>query len=253
MNKTKPNKLLDANTAVESYLDNLLQEATEPKIERAQSKKAYYKENNIHVLATPLTQTPLIQDDDLIDEDTVHDATPMATTERVSNDDLSDEFKDVAQTVPSKEHLVFPIQCLMFKVDGHLLAIPLIKMGNVVPFGERLTQLPHSPKYFKGLLKHRGNNVRVADSASLLLNGGHNDSNAFLPSHLLVFEDEDWAISCDELLDVVTLNEEDIKWHTGEKKRLSLGTIKKSLAIILSPDAISKKLTHSDAINEHKQ
>lgn len=253
MNKTKPNKLLDANTAVESYLDNLLQEATEPKTEEAQGKKAYYKEHNIHVLATPLTQTALIKEDDLIDEDTVPDANHVATTERVTNDVLSDDFKGIAPTVLSKENLAFPVQCLMFKVDDHLLAIPLIKMGNVVPFGERLTQLPHSPKYFKGLLKHRGNTVRVVDSASLLLSGAHNGSNAFLPSHLLVFEGEDWAISCDELLDVVTLNEEDIKWHTGKKERLSLGTIKKSLAIILSPDAISKKLTHSDALNQHKQ
>jgi len=254
MSKRKPNKLLEANTAVASYLDNLLQEATEPKTQEELSNRGYATKDNVHVLATPLTKTQLFKEDDLIDIEAEPDVNPRAAIEKTTKEEISDELTEVSQAFTTKETLEFPLQCLMFKVDNILLAIPLIKIGTVVPFGNRLTQLPHSPKHFKGLLTHRETNVRVADSASLLLGERHRRENKeFLPSHLLVFESEDWAISCDELLDVVTLNEEDIKWHTGDQDRLSLGTIKKSLALILNPDSIANKLTGSEALNKQEQ
>lgn len=246
MSKIKPNKLLDANTAVESYLDNLLQEATVPNEEQNLSASAYTKKHNVHILATPLTQTHLI-------DEVVHNESAMETTENISEETLIDEQKEPAQAVFAKENIAFPVQCLMFKVNDNLLAIPIIKMGSVVPFEGRLTQLPHSPKYFKGILKHRDTNVQVADSLSILWKEKNRDENeVFSPSHLLVFENEDWAISCDELLDVVTLNEDDVKWHSGMTGRLSLGTIKKSLALILNPDAISNELSGLEVINKKK-
>lgn len=224
----KPNKLLDANTAVSSYLDNLLQEATEldkPVVQDLEN-------HNIHVLETPLTTAKNFNRDDVV----------KAFKEELKPDVKVEEKLD---KLSYKEQFEYPVQCLMFKVKEHLLAIPLIKMGSVVPFGGRLTQLPYSPPYFKGLLKNRDKNVRVADTAALLLNESqNNDNDGFLPSHLLVFENDDWAISCDELFDVVTLDEAHIKWHTDEN-RLSLGTIKSTLALILNPDAISKKLLNT--------
>jgi len=233
MNKKKDNNLLDANTAVESYLDNLLQEATEPSNE----KPTQYAEpnHNIHVLETPLTIAK-------------QDVTPEDVPILIAETEETDVLVDIEEGINSdaelnkrdiKELFNFPIQCLMFKVNNNLLSIPLINMGSVVPFKGHLTQLPYSPDYFKGLLKYREHNVRVADTAVLL-----NSSNGseFSPSHLLVFEEEDWAISCDVLLDVVTLTEDDIKWHEEGSDRISLGTIKQSLALILNPEAITKKL-----------
>ena len=234
MNK-KPSKLLDATTAVSSYLDNLLQEATEP-VEAA-SPHIELEHHNIHVLETPLTTAKQITKNDVA----------QVPIEKVELEhDLGKAVEEQEVTLSLKEQFVYPIQCLMFKVKGHLLATPLIKMGSVVPFGGHLTQLPYSPGYFKGLLKHRDKTVRVADTASLLLNEKQSsgDTEEFSPSHLLVFENDDWAISCDELLDVVTLSEDDIKWHSDEK-RLSLGTIKTTLALILNPEAISKRLTNT--------
>lgn len=230
----KPKELLDANTAVASYLDNLLQEATEP--EKNNSNKDV-KHHNIHVLETPLTTAKQLTKKKVIQE-------PKKV---VINDEETSEVEEA--TLSFREQFEYPVQCLMFKVKQHLLAIPLIRMGSVVPFGDRLTQLPYSPSHFKGLLKHRDKNVRVADTASLLLNmkQGSDSNEDFSPSHLLVFENDDWAISCDELLDVVTLDEDDIKWHSDEH-RLSLGTIKSSLALILNPDAISKKLSNTNKI-----
>ncbi len=241
MSKNK-NKLLDANTAVASYLDNLLQEATEPKPVSSVKLKNKDKLDNVHVIETPLTKAKLIHDNDFIDAPLQQQEEAL---DKCVEDNSSNELEPDVST--KDEAFEFPVQCLMFRVNNNLLAIPLVKMGSVVPFGDKLTQLPHSPNYFKGLLKHRENNVKVADSTTLLMGviSGQTDDD-FNPSHLLVFENDDWAISCDELLDVVTLNEEDIKWHESKNHRLSLGTIKKTLALVLSPEAICQKLVNSD-------
>lgn len=233
MSTNKTSKLLDVNTAVESYLDNLLQEATEPVKAVPKAKVVPVVESlaeveveevttvipdNVHVLDTPLMgQTEV---------DVATTQSPVATTEEVTFE--------------------FPVQCLMFKVEGHLLAIPLIKMGSVVPWGGRLSQLPYSPDYFKGLLKHRDENVKVVDTAVILGDVRKDPTAEFKPSHVLVFENNDWAISCDELLDVVKLEESDVKWHAEGQNRLSLGTVKDSLALILSPQAISDYLLNSE-------
>ena len=221
MNKSKPNKLLDADTAVSSYLDNLLQEATEDKAKIQVKEKTKVKQaekrvekKNVHLLDTPLTA--LIED-------------PGVGVE--SNKQLNSEQKE--------DNFEFPIQCLMFRVENNILSIPLIRMGSVVPWGGRLTQMPGMSPIFKGVLQHRDKNVKVVDTAKLM---GAKVIEAFSPSHLLVFEGGDWAISCDELFDVVKLEESDIKWHDKSLKKLSLGTIKESLAILLNPSAIETKL-----------
>ena len=236
----KPKKLLDANTAVSSYLDNLLQEATEFKSVQSNDLHHDHDHDNVHVLETPLTTAKQLTKEGIVQ-----------VFEESFIDDKAEEVELEKAELSYKEQFEYPVQCLMFKVKEHLLAIPLIKMGSVVPFGERLNQLPYSPNYFKGLLKHRDKNVRVADTAVLLLNDIQgSDDDIFAPSHLLIFENDDWAISCDELLDVVTLEEDDIKWHSDEN-RLSLGTIKSSLAMILNPHTICEKLINTENLEKN--
>ncbi len=239
MSKNKHNKLLDANSAVASYLDNLLQEATEPKAKIIPVIKTQEKVQNVHIIATPLAQATLLQEEAPVELDNEQENTQVAPKEQ-------DSEQEEVCFLDKSETLTFPVQCLMFRVGGQLLSIPLVKMGSVVPFAGKLTQLPYSPSYFKGLLKHRDRNIKVADSAAFLMGEKSEQVKDFKPSHLLVLEDENWAISCDELLDVVTLKEDDIKWHDDKNKRLSLGTIKTSLALVLSPEAICYQLTHSE-------
>lgn len=216
MAKTKTNKLLNADTAVESYLDNLLQEATEV-------PEAFVNDiqinHNIHILEAPIVNSEQLENE--------------------INSYLDIEPADELSLTDSKieNEIEYPLQCLMFKVKKHLLAIPLIQMGGVVNWDSKLTQLPHTSKYFKGVLKYRDKNVSVVDTAKLF-----DIKNEALPSHLLVFKNEEWALTCDQLLNVIRVDEGDIKLHSGLASKFIMGTIKSSLAQIIQPNKVTEYL-----------
>ena len=80
----------------------------------------------------------------------------------------------------------------------------------------------------------------MVDSASLLNIQNATQSNN--ERHILVLADEGWGITCDQLGDVIQLQQEDVKWSGLNADSLLLGTIKQSLAMLLDPNNILKKL-----------
>jgi chemotaxis signal transduction protein len=108
-----------------------------------------------------------------------------------------------------------------------------------------MTQLPQAPDWFLGLLKYRDTNVRVVDSLKLL--GIKKGSALDTPRHILVLAQGQWAISCDQLGEVISLQAGDIQWYGTVNKSLMLGTIKQSLAQLLDPDQIVKYLNQFES------
>jgi len=108
----------------------------------------------------------------------------------------------------------FPVQCLMFEVADHALCIPLIDMGSVAPLDpDAMTRIPDSPDWLLGVLPHRECNLRIVDSAVLL--GIQRRQVAEEGLHFLVFAEEDFAITCERLGEVVYLEDEDVRWLEG--------------------------------------
>lgn len=229
--KKKDNSLLEQDRAVESYLESLLQE----------------------VPSSPSPVKPLQVRDNIVllpDFDIPEEISESAQP-------LQPELKETAIQQPdpvsemSAEHeqhhaarlqqdYDYPIQSLMFQVAGTQLSIPLLDLGNVVPWDENMTRLPSAELWSLGVLQHRGRNIRVVDSARLL-NIRQPDPDA-RPGHILVFGDGDWALSCDRLGEVVKLESTDVQWRAPDSIGFSLGTIKKSLAQLLDPMKIMKHL-----------
>lgn len=228
---TNTNSLLRQSDAVGNYLDELLTEATNPSISLEQQapvlNKGVYLNPDI-LIPLPVEQQEL-------------ESKPEAVIETVTDDVEEIEPVENSNIETSRlDDFEFPLQCLMFKVKDHLLAVPLIKMGGVVPWSDKLTQIPQASEWFLGLLKHREVNVQVVDTAKLLQIPESKTQSS--PQHFLVFEQEKWAISCDELGEVKTLQQEDVKWHQGNHSKFALGTIKESLATLLNPNGITKAL-----------
>lgn len=249
------NSLLKADTAVENYLDTLLQEAT--------------GENRVFIPVRLNTNTAMFPAIDLLQESDIiqpeleeslflNGAEPDATEIEENifingaepgvteiNEGNKTESESESFVKPSHDYK-FPIQCLMFRVGVNQLSIPLIDMGSVLPWVNNMTHLPHVPDWFVGLMKHRGSNVTVVDSANILKISIVGDNNS--QRHILVFGDENWAITCDQLGDVVKLDAHDVQWSKPESSGLSLGTIKQSLAILLDPGKILTWLNQSNSI-----
>jgi len=244
MKKKDINNLLEPDHAVENYLDTLLQESTESQVGttavKTEARVVLLPEFDLSPLAEPEkeTQIPL-------------DAAKAETVQQMSDLPAMDPVIDTGigqnQTSKNSNDYQFPIQCLMFRVGHTDLSIPLIDLGSVLPWVENMTQLPQAPEWFLGLLKHRDKNVKVADSATLL--NIKTDPEVDVCSHILVLDNEHWAINCDRIGEVILLNQEDIQWSRGHSdNNLSLGTIRESLAQLLDPSRIIKRLNKRESI-----
>ncbi len=234
MSKKDSNNLLKPVTAVENFLDTLLQDSTEkqPAAKPVKSKPNLLLIPDLEIEPSP----PEVKIEQDLQQ---HQKILVDTGDQLKQQD------DKAKPLNSHENYVFPLQCLMFSVAGAQLSIPLINMGSVLPWGERLTLLPDSPDWFLGIFQHRDINVKVADTAKIIQIGKNIEPHSN-SGHILVFGDDNWAITCDGLGDVIKLNEDDVKWSKQGSKGLSLGTIKQSLAILLDPEKILKQLNVHD-------
>lgn len=246
MPKKDSNDLLEPVSAVASYLDNLLHE------EPPDPPPVALKEKVV-----PLPGVKSL--DDLLSEvppPAEEGANPAAAREQPEQAPpqelpcVSEEAPEEAEEQPEmpaappedpRQRYRFPVQCLMFQVAGHDLCIPLIDMGSVAPLNEKvMTRLPDTPPWLLGVLPHRGQNLRIVDSAVLLgIEGRHMEMETL---HVLVFADEDFAITCECLGQVVYLQDEEIKWLPPDSGGLSMGTVRESLSTLLSPDKIRQRM-----------
>jgi len=233
MPKKVLNSPLEAKTALSTYLDDMLQQATEV------TPVADLEEVHDHLFAESLLVEPEPAKKDRVlvavkNQPVQH----SAAVAEVENDptDLESTVTEEALELPAS---IFPLQFLMFKVGDNLLALPLIKMSTVINWGQTLTRLPSEPDWVHGILQHRDNNIRVVDSAGILK---LKHQGAPEPGFVLVLEGDRWGITCDVVENVITLEYDDIQWHESIGNKMTLGTIRDSLASLLSPLGIVNSL-----------
>ena len=245
MSRKAPSNLLEVNDAVGSYLDDMLHEATSVAEKPVQDVSAFDDNllpDELLLENSPGPDQPTVIDLAIEKSDALIAEIETEFIEKVDEGtDLESEIEgaseiDVPAALPAD---LFPLQCLMFKVADNLLSIPLIELQSVVNWTDNLTRLPQEPDWMLGVLKHRDHNVRIADSVKILQ---IKSSELVTPEHILVIGDEKWAITCDHIDKVVTLAYDDIQWNVKSDNTLTLGTIRNTLASLLSLEGITHRL-----------
>ncbi|MCP4494662.1 MAG: chemotaxis protein CheW [Gammaproteobacteria bacterium] len=226
MSEKKPSNLLEANNALGYFLDDMLQEAT---------MTAEVKPTS-NIVRTDRKLVPeLLLSGDFAEE---AEATVTDLMAETGTEFATEEDKGIEESSELSAEL-FPLQCLMFRVGDNLLSVPLVEIRSVVNWYDKLTRLPQEPDWMLGILQHREQNIRVVDSASILQIRNSGDSS---PGHILVLGDEEWGITCDQIDKVVTVEYDDIQWSHNTGNNLIYGAIRESLASLLSPQGIVRKL-----------
>lgn len=222
------NSLLKPNIALSSYLDQLLHEATVDLDPLETEDK----------LASLVQEEGLIYAELLVAEKTIYEPQIVVDNDVQARQILASEPEPEFES-DSLEPDLFPLQCLMFRVAGILLSVPLIRMKSVVPWIDNLTILPQSPAWMLGVFKYQDHNVRVVDSTQVF----HiKPGPVCVPGHVLVLGNEELAITCDKLENVVTLEYSDIQWNQRQNNSMIFGTIRQSLANLLNPEGIINSL-----------
>jgi len=133
-------------------------------------------------------------------------------------------------------------QALLFEVEGLKLAVPLLNLHSVVEWSEHITPTPGQPDWCHGLLPYRGRNVRVVDTARLVLPEDKRQNTE--PRHMLVVGDGQWALSCTTVSNVIRLSPDEVKWRRGNGQRPWLaGTVLRHLCALLETEAFAHMLS----------
>lgn len=231
MLKKDNNKLLNPASAIEIYFDNLLQESSENILLSSAPKL----NSNLFLLADLEAELSTIENLE------TNDSAQYEEGALQQHDRDNGNFEENSTKTGYLDRYSFPLQCLMFNVDNVQLALPLIDMSSVVSNAVNLTRLPHRPDWFGGVLKHRDKNINVIKLDRLLSIGSRKLDISDL--HILIFKDDHWGITCNQLGEVIQLVEEDVKWSDSSANGFTQGVIRKSLATLLDVDKIIDLVT----------
>lgn len=134
--------------------------------------------------------------------------------------------------------------CLLFKVDGLALAVPMLLLGTIYQMDGEITSLFDQPEWFLGLLRvHDGRNIRVVDTAQLVMPERYRPEAVESLSYAIGIHDCDWAMGCHEVIGSITLTPEDVKWRTERTRRPWLaGTVVEHMCALIDLDAFESQL-----------
>jgi purine-binding chemotaxis protein CheW len=229
--QAKKHQLADQQVALHAYLDALLQEV--PEAEPVQTKPIPVQlEEKIQ---EPVTPVEVPEEQVIVQEETLTETVKGPSQEVISEIQLSEE-----NIVPEWGQSAF--QCLVFKVAGLSLAIPLVKLNGVIPWSDEITPMPGHSAKFLGLLRRLDQNVKVIDTAQVVLPDKYS-SDTLGPaeeriSNILIMDEGRWGMACDEIGEVVTLESSNVRWRTSKGKRPWLaGTVLERLWALLDTDA----------------
>ena len=153
------------------------------------------------------------------------------------------------QQSPVPEWAEQRFQCLLFKVSGLSLAVPLVKLNSVIAWDENITETPNQTDWYLGLIQHLQKQVKVIDTALLVLPENRRDAlkqaSADRLGHILLVDDYKWGLACDSIGDVVWLTKDEVKWRQNKQTRPWLaGTSLQHLCALMDTEVFANMLNN---------
>ncbi|MEC7376706.1 MAG: chemotaxis protein CheW [Pseudomonadota bacterium] len=223
----KLTRLADPETAIASYLDELLHTATDtarreevaetvekPSVAAQAPKPARPKP----IDAKQAVPKPAESERVAMPRPVVQEVPP--TPSRVAKPEPQHMTEPAPAAPPSRpEWSEQPFECLIFTVAGLQLAVPLILLGAIHRIEEEIRPIPGSPRWYMGIRPDRDQNLRVVDSAEWIM-AGRVPANARDNYRFVIrLDNSDWGLACDDVAQSFTLRPEEVRWRTARSKR----------------------------------
>ncbi|HEY9050561.1 MAG TPA: chemotaxis protein CheW [Gammaproteobacteria bacterium] len=144
-------------------------------------------------------------------------------------------------------------QCLLFKVSGLTLAVPLVKLNGVIPWNDKIVWTPNKTDWYLGLVQNHGKNVKIIDTALMVLPENRRGHLAQEPgerfSHILLVDDSTWGLACDSIGDVIWLTSDKVKWRNSKQQRPWLaGTAIEQMCALMDTEVFADMLNEKAAV-----
>ncbi|MDG5498618.1 chemotaxis protein CheW [Marinobacter sp. BGYM27] len=142
-------------------------------------------------------------------------------------------------------------ECLIFRVAGLQLAVPLVLLGAIHPMEAELHEIPGRPRWFMGMMPFGGRNLRVVDTAEWVMAGRVPDDARDGYRFVIRLDDSDWGLACDNVAQSFRLHPDDVKWRSERSRRPWLaGTVIDQMCALLDVRAMSHLLSRAET--EHQ-
>ncbi|MDN3518303.1 chemotaxis protein CheW [Aquisalimonas lutea] len=239
--------LVEQQDAIRDYLDALLQDIPEdmPEADEPAAPAEPVPAPEEAVPSPPPATAPEPAED-------APEPTAVAAPEAEIRQPAAEEQPGPADMPPPEEVREGPerepeaMQALFFDVGGLRLAVPLTELHSVVPWTEvDVTPMPRQPDWHWGLMRYRGRNVRVIDTATMVLppDKRNTDEARAEPRHILVVGDGSWGLACHDIGDVVRLGADEVKWRRrGSARPWLAGTVINHLSAVIDTSAFARML-----------
>lgn len=207
-----------SQTALQNYLDGLLQEA---RVEESCNAPRPVQLREAEILVLPTLTTPMVP------KVAVEPPAPVTVEKLVSERPAwSDQ----------------PFECLLFTVSGLTLAVPLQCLGSIYPLDEsKVTPIFAQPEWFVGLMPTPVGNLKVLDTARWIMPERYQAELRERFRFVISIDGHDWAMAVDEVRESVLLRPEEVKWRDQRKTRAWLaGTVIDHMCALLDVDALAQ-------------
>ncbi|MEW6989393.1 chemotaxis protein CheW [Colwelliaceae bacterium 6441] len=151
-----------------------------------------------------------------------------------------------------KDYRKGSFQAMFFDVAGLLIAVPLIELGGIHNV-EKTNSIVGKPDWFKGVMLHREEKINVVDTALWVMPEKCNQTmkDSLNYQYIIMLNNSHWGLMAENLVDTVTLEQDDVKWLEGSAKRPWLaGLVKERMCALLDVDALIYMLNEGANINQ---
>ncbi|QBF25891.1 chemotaxis protein CheW [Pseudomonas tructae] len=128
-----------------------------------------------------------------------------------------------------------PFECLLFDVAGLTLAVPLVCLGSIYPLaGHELTPLFGQPDWFLGILPSQGGNLKVLDTARWVMPDRYRDDFRQGLQYVISVQGYEWGLAVHQVSRSLRLDPNEIKWRSQRGQRPWLaGTVIEHMCALL--------------------
>ena len=126
-------------------------------------------------------------------------------------------------------------ECLLFDVAGLTLAVPLVCLGSIYSLeGQELTPLFGQPEWFLGILPSQAGNLKVLDTARWVMPDRSRDDFRQGLQYVISVQGYEWGLAVHQVSRSLRLDPNEIKWrsHRGQRPWLA-GTVIEHMCALL--------------------
>ncbi|CAI8715328.1 Chemotaxis signal transduction protein [Pseudomonas sp. IT-P253] len=142
-----------------------------------------------------------------------------------------------------------PFECLLFDVAGLTLAVPLVCLGSIYSLaGHELTPLFGQPEWFLGILPSQAGNLKVLDTARWVMPDRYREDFRQGLQYVISVQGYEWGLAVHQVSRSLRLDPNEIKWrsHRGQRPWLA-GTVIEHMCALLDVAELAELIASGGA------